>query len=275
MVLGSLKSAVSGLSQLSRWLPGIAIGLFAASFIILQYYFGLFLAERLWILEVVMFPIFTSGLMYQVKTGEQTLSSFFSGGVSYYFRVLLPSLVIFFGALLTIFLLLIPLMALGLAETALTFMVLSVSVSVLFFTFFYDAAAVFEERKVVDSIRRSVEFVLHQTHACLIFYFVSLAIGCAIFFSTLIVWAALLYDRLEPMATMSTTELQSFTFEQFNTLLGADGILISAALLFIAVTVTISVIYGFKAFFFRDSAETEPTGTSLGEYDHKGRWFKY
>lgn len=275
MVLESLKSAMSGLSQLSRWLPGIASGLFAASFIILEYYFGLFLAERLWVLEMVIFPIFISGLMYQVKTGEQTLSSFFSGGISFYFRVLLPSLVIFFGALLTIFLLLIPLMALGLAETALTFMVFSVSVSVLFFTFFYDAAAVFEERKVIDSIRRSVEFVLHQAHACLIFYIVSLAIGCVIFFGTLIVWTALLYDRLESIAAMSTADLQSFTFEQFNTLLGADGILISAALLFIAVTVTITIIYGFKACFFRDSIETEPNETSLGEYDQKGRWFKY
>ncbi|MDD1707400.1 MAG: hypothetical protein LUO81_04295 [Methanoregulaceae archaeon] len=275
MVLESLRSAVSGLSHFSHWLPGIASGLFAASFVLLQYYSGLFLAERIWILEMVVFPFFVAGLMYQVNIGQHTLGSFFSGGVSFYFRVLLPSLVVFFGVLLTLFLLMIPLMALGLAETALVFMVFSVSVSVLFFTFFYDAAAVFEGRKVFDSIRRSVEFVLRQTHACLIFYLVSLAIGCIIFFGTMIIWTALLYDRLESIATMSTADLQNFTFEQFNFLLGADGILISAVLLFIALTVTVSVIYGFKACFFRDSAETEPVEISLGEYDQKGRWFKY
>jgi hypothetical protein len=275
MVLESLRSAVSGLSLPSHWLPGIAGGLFAASFLVLQYYSGLFIAGRLLILEMILFPFFIAGLMYQVRTGERTLGSFFSGGVSFYFPVLLPSLVIFFGVLLTIFLIFIPLMAIGIAGSSLVFVALSVSVSVLFFTFFYDAAAVIEERKVFDAIRRSVEFVLWQTRACLIFYLVFLFVGFVIFLCTLIIWTALLYDRLEPMAAMTQAELQVFTIEQFNTLLGPDGIVITAALLFLAVTVTVSILYGFKACFFRDSAGTTAAGTDLGEYDEKGRWFRY
>lgn len=275
MVLESLRSAVSGLSLPCRWLPGIAGGSFAASFLILQYYAGLFIAERLLILEMVLFPFFVAGLMYQVRSGERTPGSFFSGGVSYYFPVLLPSLVIFFGVLLTIFLMFIPLVAMGIAGSSLAFVVTSVSVSILFFTFFYDTAAVIEERKVFDAVRRSVEFVLQRTRACLIFYLVSLAIGFAIFSGTLIVWTAALYDRLEPMAAMSQAELQAFTFDQFNALLGADGILITAALLFLAVTVTVSILYSFKACFFRDSAGTPSAGTDFGEYDEKGRWFRY
>lgn len=275
MVRESLSSAVSGLSVPSRWLPGIAGGLFAASFLILQHTSGLFLAERLLILEMAIFPFFVAGLMFQVRTGERTFHSFFSGGVSFYFPVLLPALVIFFAVLLTIFLIILPLTVLGIAETSLAFVVLSVTVSVLFFTFFTDAAAVIEERKVFDAIRRSVEFVLRQTRACLVFYLLSLAIVCAVFLCTLIAWTAVLYDRLEPMAAMSQAELQGFTLDQFNALLGTDGILISAAFLFIAVLVTVPIICGFKACFFHDSAGSTSALAESGEYDEKGRWFRY
>jgi hypothetical protein len=276
MVTASLRSALGMLRIPSVWLPGIASGLFSASFIILQFSSGAFIAERLWILEMVVFPFFVGGLMHQVKTGERSFSSFFSGGTASYFRVLLPTLVIFFGLLLTMFLLLLPLTFLGLAETALAFVMVSVSFTVLFFTFFYDAAAVIEERKVFDSVRRSVEFVLQQTRACLVFYLISLAIVCAIFFAILLAWTAVLYDRLESLAAMGAAEIQSFSFDQFNALLGSDGILVSALFAFIGVTLAISIIYSFKACFFRDYAGVPAAAVpEQGEFDEKGRWFKY
>ncbi|NYT17620.1 MAG: hypothetical protein GKC06_06425 [Methanomicrobiales archaeon] len=276
MVTASLRSALGMLRIPSLWLPGIASGLFSASFILLQFSSGAFIAERLWILEMVVFPFFVAGLMHQVKTGENSFSSFFTGGIAGYFRVLLPSLVIFFGLLLTMFLLLLPLTILGLAETALAFMLVAVSFTVLFFTFFYDAAAVIEERKVFDSVRRSVEFVLQQTRACLVFYLISLAIGFIVLVAILLAWTASLYDRLEPLAAMGAAEIQSFSFDQFNALLGADGILVSALFAFIGVTVVISVIYSFKACFFRDYAGVPAAEVPVqGEFDEKGRWFKY
>jgi hypothetical protein len=259
----------------SIWLPGIASGLFSASFILLQFSSGTFIAERLWVLEIVVFPFFVAGLMHQVKTGERAFSSFVTGGISGYFRVLLPSLLIFFGLLLTMFLLLLPLTILGLAETALTFMLIAISFTVLFFTFFYDAAAVIEERKVFDSVRRSVEFVLQQTRACLVFYLISLAIVFAVVAAILLAWTASLYDRLEPLATMSAAEIQSFSLDQFNVLLGADGILVSALFVFFGATLVISVIYSFKACFFRDYAGVPAAVPVQGEFDEKGRWFKY
>ncbi|NYT21157.1 MAG: hypothetical protein GKC07_05075 [Methanomicrobiales archaeon] len=275
MVTESLRSALGLLRIPALWLPGIASGIFSASFMILQFTSGIFIAERLWVLELVVFPFFVAGLLHLVKTGEKTVPAFVSGGISGYFRVLLPSLVIFFGLLLTLFLLLLPLAVLGFAETALAFVVMSASFTVLFFTFFYDAAAVMEERKVFDSIRRSVEFVLQQTRACLIFYIISLAIIFAISFAILMVWAASLYDRLEPLAAMSAAEIQAFTPDQFNELLGMDGILVTAVLAFIGATLVISVIYSFKACFFRDYAGAPPAVAVQGEYDEKGRWFKY
>jgi hypothetical protein len=275
MVTASLRSALALLRIPSIWLPGIAGGLFSASFLLLQFSSGAFIAERLWVLEMVVFPFFVAGLMHQVKTGERAFSSFVTGGIAGYFRVLLPSLVIFFGLLLTVFLLLIPLTLLGLAETALVFMLVAVSFTVLFFTFFYDAAAVIEERKVFDSVRRSVEFVLQQSRACLVFYLISLAIVIAVCLVIMLAWTALLYDRLEPLAAMSAAEIQSFSLDQLNALLGADGILVSALFAFFGATLVISMIYSFKACFFRDYAGVSAAVPVQGEFDEKGRWFKY
>lgn len=275
MVAESFRSALSLLRIPAAWLPGVAGGLFAASFILLQFSFGVFIAERLWVLELVVFPFFVAGLMHLAKTGERSFSSFVSGATAGYFRVLLPSLVIFFSVLLTLFLLFLPLAILGLAESVLVFVAMSASFTILFFTFFYDAAAIIEERKVFDSIRRSVEFVLQQTRACLVFYLISLAIVFAAFIAIVLAWTAALYNRLEPLAGMTAAEIQSFSPDQFNTLLGADGILVTALLAFIGITLVTAVIYSFKACFFRDHAGA-PAATPLqGEYDEKGRWFRY
>ena len=275
MVAASFRSALSLLRSPAAWLPGVAGGLFAASFILIQFYSGIFIAERLWVLELVVFPFFVAGLMHLAKTGERSLSSFVSGAISGYFRVLLPSLIIFFAVLLTLFLLLLPLAILGLAESVLVFVVMSASFTILFFTFFYDAAAIIEERKVFDSVRRSVEFVLQQTRACLIFYLISLAIVFGVFIAIMVVWTAALYHRLEPLAGMTAAEIQSFSPDQFNTLLGPEGILVSSLLAFIGITLVISVIYSFKACFFRDRAGAPAAVPPQGEYDEKGRWFKY
>ncbi len=275
MVAESFRSALGLLRAPAAWLPGVAGGVFAASFILIQFYSGIFIAERLGVLEIVVFPFFVAGLMHLAKTGERSLSSFVSGGITGYFRVLLPSLVIFFGLLLTIFLLLLPLSVLGLAETVSVFVVMSASFTVLFFTFFYDAAAIMEERKVFDSVRRSVEFVLQQTRACLIFYLIALAIVFTGFFAVVLAWTASLYDRLEPLASMSAAEIQSFSPGQFNELLGGDGILVTALIGFIGATVIIAIITSFKACFFRDNAGAPAAVPVQGEFDEKGRWFKY
>lgn len=276
MVTASLRSAISLLRSPAAWLPGLALGSIAALFVITQYFLGLFIAERLLIILLVLIPFFMAGLLSLVKTGDTGIRSFVSGGITGYFRVLLPSLVILFAIIITIFLILIPLLALGIGEQVLAFMVLTCGLSILFFTIFYDTAAVFEGKNVFESIRRSVEFVLRTTHSCVVFYLTSLVIGGIITFITLLFWTASLYDRLVTISGLTPEEMQSFTLEQLNALLGPDGILITALFFFAGIALTISLLYAFKAFFYRDYAGKEETGsTPQGEYDSKGRWYKY
>jgi hypothetical protein len=276
MALASLRSALDLLRSPAAWLPGLALGFFAAGCVIIQYFAGLFVAERLFVLELVTFPFFIAGLMGLARSGERSFSSFASRGVSGYFRVLLPSLVILFAVLLTVLLILFPLMALGIAEAALSFTILSVAISILFFTSFYDAAAIIEDRGVFDSIRRSVEFVLRRTGDCVVFYLVSISLLFLVFFGALVAWTASLYDHLSPLASLESTELAAFSLEEFNALLGVDGILITSFFLFLALAVSISIVYTFKACLFRDLSEGSSEGQpTAGEYDSKGRYYKY
>jgi hypothetical protein len=276
MVLASLQTALGLLRSPPFWLPGLAAGAFAGSSFILQAVAGTFLAERLLVLEMVTLPFFLAGLLFMVKTSQETFSSFATGGILGYFRVLLPSIVLIFFILVTILLLLIPLMIIGIAGTVFPFMAISVSITILIFASFYDTAAIIEDRKVFDSIRRSVEFVLQHARDCGIFYLVVILTSFLIALAGMILWTAVLYDRIAPLASFTTTEIQSFTLEQFNALLGMDGVFITALFLFAGLTVLVAIITCFKACFFADRSPgrtDEPA--QQGEVDSKGRWYKY
>lgn len=276
MVLGSLHAGIDLLRAPAAWLPGLAFGLFAASSFLLLGSAGIFTANHLFVLEMVTVPFFISGLLFMVKTSDRTLRSFAAGGVSGYFRVLLPSVVLLFAIILTILLVLVPLMIAGLAETVLPFTVVSVSVTILFFTSFYDTAAILEERKVLDCLRRSVEFVLTHARDCVVFYLVVIVISAGVLFAGMILWTAALYDTVSQLASYNTTQVQSFTPDQFMALLGPDGMAVSAVFLFAGLAILVSVVLAFKACFFRDHAAVSPEEQVIeGEYDSKGRWYKY
>jgi hypothetical protein len=70
--------------------------------------------------------------------------------------------------------------------------------------------------------------------------------------------------------------LQAFTPDQLLALIGTDGIWVTAVILFIAGLVLIPVIISYKACFFRKfAANTIEIRQESGEYDSKGRWYKY
>jgi hypothetical protein len=102
-------------------------------------------------------------------------------------------------------------------------------------------------------------------------------VGVTILLLTLLAWSASLYDRIAPISGLTPEEMQSFTPEQFNLLLGQDGIMITALIFFAGIAIVFSVLYAFKAFFYRDYAGEEQPEPDLqqGEYDSKGRWYKY
>ena len=101
-------------------------------------------------------------------------------------------------------------------------------------TLFFDTAAVFEERKVFDSIHRSIGLVTTHLSEVIAFIVVSIAVAFGIVVCLMVVWEAFLYDKLEPITRYTEAQLQTFTPEQLVALIGPDGMWITAVIIFLA-----------------------------------------
>jgi len=281
MILASLKEAFGLIgSRPVLWFPGIAAGLLIFIDLMTGYYGGTFLTGRLWIIEVLVIPFLAGGLFLSVKTGDFSFGNSFSGGRRFYFRILLPGLVITFAAVLTVLLLMLPMALIGLSAVTgiVAAAALGVLVPFIFFTYFFDAVAVFEETKVFESIRRSIELTIRNIGMVFRFYIVNILIILAVSFFMLMAWSATLADRLTPLTTMNTTEISTITPETFFGLLRADGVLISAVILALGTGILVTILATYKACFFKALAGLTPAATETviqGEYDSKGRWYKY
>ena len=280
MILASLKEAFGYIgSRPVVWIPGIVTGLLAFADLMTGYYGGTFLTGRLWLIELLVIPFLAGGLFFSIKSGDISVRNFFYGGRKFYFRILLPGLVIVFAAILTVFLLILPLVAVG--SSAMTGILAGVAFGVMipfvFFTYFYDAVAVFEETKVFESIRRSVEVAVRNAGTVLRFFIMNILILLIGLFFMLMALSAALVDRLTPLTTMNATEIGTITPETFFGLLGADGILISAVILALGTGILVTVLATYKACFFRALSGETPVAEKAvqGEFDSKGRWYKY
>jgi len=256
------------------WSVGLVMGLLAVLDFVIPIYGEAIYAEPLVLLQVLVAPFLAGGVYGMVKGERFSMGEFFQSGKTYYFRILLPALVIFFAVILTVFLLAIPLALLGLGAAAgMAPLLFGVLVSIIFFTFFYDTVAVFEETNVFESIRRSIEFVMNNLGSVLIFYLVNIVVFLVLGFVALFAWSALLMEKLEPLIYMSPDELETLMPGDILALIGTEGIWITAALYAVVIILFSAFLYTYKASFFRNHAEG--MFALQGEYDEKGRWYKY
>lgn len=268
-----------GLGYIRRWpvlwTLGIVAGVLGAITLLLQFFSGTFYSERIGIIQLIILPFFIGGGLHAIREGKGSLSTIMEGGKRYYFRILLASIIILFAALLTMLLVIITLAIIGISADATIFpMILGgVLVPILFFTFFYDTALVFEDRKVLDALRRSVEFVINGSFKVFLFIILNLIIFAGIVFIAFTLWALWLGERLEPLLTQNLTATAtiepSFLFES----LGMEGAFLTTLVYFGVLTLSVTILYAYKAAFFLRYATADSTST--GEYDAKGRWYKY
>lgn len=275
MTLNSLSSAAGLLRQHPiLWSVGIVMGALGVIDLVVPVYGGTFYAEPLALLQVLVMPFLAGGVYGTIREDSFSAGEFLQSGRTYYFRILLPALLIFFAAVLTVFLLAVPLALLGAgAASGMAPLLFGVLVSIVFFTFFYDTVAVFEETNVFESIRRSIEFVMNNLGSVLIFYLVNIVVLVGIGFAGLVAISALLVDKLEPLTRMSPAELQAVTPQDLLGLIGTEGIWIIAAVYAVVIVLFSAFLYAYKASFFRNHAEG--IRIQQGEYDEKGRWYKY
>jgi len=279
MILDSLKEALARMADTPvLWLTGLYLGGLFALDILLEAGGLTVLGARVGFLGLCALPFFLGGSSGAIQGEESGIRGYIAAGVRYYFRILVAGAVIVSAAFFTVFLAMIPATLLGgtLSE-AMTFSFIGVSVPFLFFTFFYDTAVVFENRKALDSIRRSVEFVIRNPGKAVAFYLTNLAIGFAILFVSVIVWSASIADRLQPLADMNQTLIanMNMTAEQVVSLIGVPGLRAGAVIGFFAVWIGSTLLVSFKACFFRRAVAVSAAPPEQGEFDEKGRWYRY
>ncbi len=280
----AIRSLASGLRILATvpaaWAPGIATGIFFGTGIVVAFQDGLFIAGRIGIIELFVLPFLIGaflGTMTRRNTNRGTEpGGYVTDGKSYYFSVLLPAVIIGFAMAVTIGLLLIPfaLMGLGTVTPVLAGAVIGVVIPFVIGTYFYDTAAVFEGRKVLDSIRRSVEFSLTHLGKVLLFFVMNVLVIGAAGFIFLVAWSTVLYERLVPIASYNATQLQQFTPAELTEILGTDGAYITAIIGAIWIAFAVTFAYAYKAAFYEENSRETPK-VPQGYYDERGRWYKY
>jgi hypothetical protein len=280
MAITELKEALNLLTRLpSLWIPGIVGGILTAALWLTLNLSGTFFAGRLLVIFGLVLLLFTTGLLVIIRNNEGDLRTMISGGIRYYFRVLLPQIIIIFGIMLIVTLVMVTFSLIGgLSDIGMvTALTIGFMIPIVILTFFYDTAAVFEERKVFDSIRRSIQLVMLHINDVIAFLLICAAITIGVIFMLMIIWEAFLFDKLEPITRYNETQLQTFTPEQLIAIIGPGGMWITAGILFVGVVLLLPLLYSYKACFFRKLIRGAPVAhqPTTGEFDSKGRWFKY
>jgi hypothetical protein len=283
MVFAELKEALGLLRQIPvLWVPGLVAGLLAAVLWLTFNAQGSFFASRLVLIFSLIAVFFLAGSYAVIRNGSGSIRELFIGGIQYFFRVLLPLLVIIFCMLILVALVTITLSFGGVPANPEFMAIFSIFifVPVAFLTVFFDTAAVLEDRRIFDAIRRSINLATAQSVRVLKFWVISAAVFLVITFSLMMVWEAALYDKLEPLTRFNETQLAEFTPDQLAGMIGADGTVITAVCLFFGFLLLLPILSTYKACYFRSMAKGFQGSISIdqqttGEYDSKGRWYKY
>lgn len=280
MVFTELKEALGLLRRIPvLWVPGLVTGLLAAVLWLAYNAQGSLFTTRLILIGSLIAAFFLAGSYAVIRNGTGSMRELFTGGVQYFFRVLLPLLVIIFCTVILVALVIITLSFGGMPADPefLGVFGICITIPVAFLTFFFDTAAVFEDRGIFDSVRRSIELVTLKSVRVFKFYVISAAVLFAVTFSLMVIWEAALYEKIEPLTHFNETQIAAFTPDQLGRMVGADGTVITAICLFLGFLVLLPVLSTYKACFFRSVAEGSVTMEQpvTGEFDSKGRWYKY
>ena len=282
MVLAELQEALRTTGQSPVfWIPGIVAGLLGAMLWIVYNTSGVFFAGRLVILAALVMVLFMAGTFALVKKNRTGAADLVREGVQYYFRVLLPWILIS-CVLLLVFTVITAVTEFTQGSTvdyeAMGVLAVIVMIPTIFVTFFCDTAAVFEDLKVFVSLRRSIGVVAAHAGAVLGFFIVCAALVFADFFVFAVIWEGLLYEKLSPLAQYNETQLATITPQQILAMIGLDGVWVTAAVICLALTFLVPLLFAYKAVFYRSLIGIAPGSAErplTGEYDSKGRWYKY
>ncbi len=281
MVLKSLGEAFGYLGKSPLvWTPGVA----AAGIILLGYWLfqqiGILTASAVVFVLLFILPFLLAGTYGIISEETGSFSVFRRYAVTGYFRCLLPILLTFLLAYLFSQFIAYLLMLMGMSLMSAANIAMFIFIPVVFFCYFADVTAVVNNLRMFQSLKDSALRVMNGSFSIAVFYLVNVGILIVGSLAASFIWAALAADELLPLTQMTQEELLAMTQDELFAMMTSPEIVFASAMtLAVCALVLVPLFAAYKACYFKRTspflmAAAAPPETE-GEYDEKGRWYKY
>ncbi len=283
MVFTSLAQAVKAYGKMPLvWISGI----FSALAILLTYYLAFTVSEVAGLAVMVIFffafPYILAGT-YGVLIDNNKKKGAFKIYARYGFRrCLFPNILL---VLLTWFLMNLAtslLLIFGVSPEMALYVSLFVVIPLVFFCYFADITAIRHNLTMGQAVKDSAKRVSAGSFSITAFYLMNIALLFFASFFMSLVMSFVGFEALMPLTELTEEAVASMPLEELTALVLTPEV-IFATVISLAVTALVFVPFfvSFKTYFFKrmltvynGSAYHRPAEEE-GEYDEKGRWFKY
>ncbi|MBN1167349.1 MAG: hypothetical protein JXA44_09510 [Methanospirillaceae archaeon] len=276
------------------WIPGVFAGFVVFVSILLCYYSTLFIASRVAILLAVLLPFFVAGTLASLGNNPPTIRGFFVSAKRYYFPILLPAFLVLVISFVLILGALSPFVITG-SVTLTSGIIAGIGCIIVCFlvigTLFYDMIAVYRDTRIFTSIRESFFLVAKRPLSVLGILVVILLAGFLIGIICLLIYSLALADLFMPYSGMSSQEISAqfsgMSAGEWISFFGLYGFLVTAGIGAVGTCLFVTFWYGYRYRCYQILSRYErevpgfpdngpiPGKTEQGEYDEKGRWYKY
>jgi len=282
MVLRPLSETISLLTHPVTWIPGLYAGCLATVLIWLAFSGWEFIAGKLIFLGLVVAPFFVGGLLGCLTSGEYTLGRFLRSAPRFFFPVILPAILALTISILLVILFSIPFAIAGLGSEApmMGGLFIGIMVPVLIFSFFSDNVAVTEGLAVLASLKRSMVITSQAFLTIISCIIISCLAALLLMLLTATLWGMILSEKFAGYLDLNMTQQQEifgeFGMAEWQQTLGADGILVTSVIIGLFFFFLVPFFLVLKHQCYRAASAVPVTPPEQGgEYDEKGRWYKY
>lgn len=280
--------AVQSLGEAVGWMlrsPYVWLsGLWTAAILLISWYLytniGIMTAFSVAFVLAFVLPALIAGTYGIVAESESSFRVFRRYAVCCYFRQLLTSILVFLIAWVFSQFISYMLLVLGFGMGASMQVALFVFIPVIFFCYFADVTAVINEKRIFASVKDSFLRVANGSFSIAVFYLINIGLLILASFVLSLVFAVFAGDALLPVASMTEAELLSLSQEELLALMSAPEVVFAGFAAFAVCAVFFVPLFTlYKACFFGRTAALVlpdmPPREPVGEYDEKGRWYKY
>ncbi|HJK51793.1 MAG TPA: hypothetical protein O0X60_01585 [Methanocorpusculum sp.] len=280
--------AVQSLGEAVGWMlrsPYVWLsGLWTAAILLISWYLytniGIMTAFSVAFVLAFVLPALIAGTYGIVAESESSFRVFRRYAVCCYFRQLLTSILVFLIAWVFSQFISYMLLVLGFGMGASMQVALFVFIPVIFFCYFADVTAVINEKRIFASVKDSFLRVANGSFSLAVFYLINIGLLILASFDLSLVFAAVAGDALLPVASMTQDEILSLSQDELLAIMSAPEVVFAGFAAFAVCAVFFVPLFTlYKACFFGNTSllvlPDMPPREQTGEYDEKGRWYKY